>query len=275
MRHTFLVGARPGGQGKTLVSHLVYVGHNDAGISLALAAADSVIGTPDSKLGKFFPGLVRELRIGLSLEEIRQSGAEAVAAHWDELGEIFLTGGTIVDLGANVSPIIWDWAAATNAGQILRRRNAPPITLVVPVRPQSQAVEDAVDLLERSVELQDALPIAHRVLVLNEVAGTFDRFGTTDDFRRLELLKNRHGLRVTRMPACQSALWPIIERQYLSFIDLLSLEPEAIETRLDLDPFAASRAQVDLVRWVRQTLASFRSVGLVPPEKPAGVSAAE
>ncbi|MDI1290796.1 MAG: hypothetical protein PSX37_12710 [bacterium] len=260
---TCIICNRTGGQGKTLICHLTHLGYREAGINLRLAAADTV-GSAASKLGKFFPGQVKELGIGLSLEEIRADGPAAVT-YWDQLGKMLLAGGAIIDLGANIAPTVWDWARTRDAGRILRQRNAPPIVLVVPVRPQAQALEDAVALLNRSIELSDALPIASRILVLNELGGRFDGYGTNEDVEQINLLKERHGLLVARMRACKSELWPAIERQYLPFDEILSMTPEEIESRFGLDPFAASGAQMDLVRWVNETLGSFRSVGLIPP----------
>ncbi len=269
---TFIVGTRGGGIGKTLLSHLTYLGHLDAGIGLKLAAADTAgDGTETSKLGKLFPGQVQELGIGASLEETRREAAAAVS-YWDALGSLLLCGGTVVDLGANVVPTLLAWAKTRDAGRILRRRNAPPIVLVVPAKPQAQSIEDALSLLEQSLSLQDVLPVSSRVLVLNEVGGSFGAYGTDKDIERLQGMKLSHGVRAARLRQCTSELWPIIERRHMRLDEVLALEPEEIADRFGLSLFAASGAQVDLIRWLNESLDSLRAVGVMPPAAIASVA---
>jgi hypothetical protein len=58
---TRLVCAHAGGQGKTTVAQTLYALSLDAGLEPKLAAADFKDETGSSKLGRLFPGLVREL----------------------------------------------------------------------------------------------------------------------------------------------------------------------------------------------------------------------
>ena len=123
----------------------------------------------------------------------------------------------------------------------------------------------ALSLLEQSLSLQDVLPVSSRVLILNEVGGSFGAYGTDEDIERLQGLKLSHGVRAARLRQCTSELWPIIERRHMRFDEVLALEPEEIEDRFGLSLFAASGAQVDLVRWLNESLDSLRAVGVVPP----------
>lgn len=264
MKRTVIVANKTGGQGKTLNSQMIYLGYCDGGFAPKLAAADTTSDDERSKLGKFYPGLVRELGLGVRLSDLRRNQGAAVA-YWDRLGALLLQGGFIMDIGANVVPFLFDWARSRDAGRILRQRGAPPIVLCVPMKPQAQAVEDALYVLERSVADAEFLPIASRVLVKNECGGTFDGYGLDEDFQRFEALRRSHGLRIAAMAQCHSELWPIAERNYLPLHDLLSADLEELEHTHGLDAFAASGAQADLVQWVDETLSSFRSVGLVPP----------
>lgn len=267
MKRTVIVANKTGGMGKTLTSQMTYLGYCDAGFVPKLAAADTTGGQERSKLGKFYPGLVHELGLSVRLSDLRRNQGAAVA-YWDKLGALLLQGGFIIDIGANVVPFLFDWARSRDAGRILRQRGAPPIVLCVPVKPQAQAVEDALYVLERSVAEAEFLPIASRVLVQNESGGTFDGYGSSDDFQRFHGLKRSHGLRIASMSQCHSELWPIAERNYLPVHDLLTTDLEELERSYGLDAFAASGAQADLVEWVDETLSSFRSVGLVPPAAP-------
>ena len=267
MKRTVIVANKTGGQGKTLNSQMIYLGYCDAGFAPKLAAADTTGDEEQSKLGKFYPGLVRELGLGVRLSDLRRNQGAAIA-YWDQLGALLLQGGFIIDIGANVVPFLFDWAKSRDAGRILRQRGAPPIVLCVPMKPQAQAVEDALYVLERSVAEAEFLPIASRVLVQNESGGTFDGYGSGEDFQRFHALKRSHGLRIGTMAQCHSELWPIAERNYLPLHDLLTADLEELERTHGLDAFAASGAQADLVQWVDETLSSFRSVGLVPPLAP-------
>lgn len=272
MQRTVIVANKTGGQGKTLNSQMIYLGYCDGGFSPKLAAADTTGDEERSKLGKFYPGLVRELGLGVRLSDLRRNQGAAIA-YWDQLGALLLQGGFIIDIGANVVPFLFDWAKSRDAGRILRQRGAPPIVLCVPVKPQAQAVEDALYVLERSVAEAEFLPLASRVLVQNESGGTFDGYGSSADFQRFHALKRSHGLRIAAMSQCHSELWPIAERNYLPLHDLLTADLEELERTHGLDAFAASGAQADLVEWVDETLNSFRSVGLVPPAAPARADA--
>lgn len=264
MKRTVIVMNKTGGQGKTLTSQMIYLGYCDAGLAPKLAAADTTGDEERSKLGKFYPGLVRELGLGVRLSDLRRNQGAAIA-YWDQLGALLLQGGFIIDIGANIAPFVFDWARSRDAGRILRQRGAPPIVLCVPMRPQAQAVEDALYVLERSVAEADFLPIASRVLVQNESGGTFEGYGSGEDFQRFQGLKRSHGLRIAAMSQCHSELWPVAERNYLPLHDLLTTDLEELEHSYGLDAFAASGAQADLIQWVDETLGSFRSVGLVPP----------
>ncbi len=264
MKRSIVVMNKTGGQGKTLTSQMIYLGYRDAGLNPRLAAADTTGDEDRSKLGKFFPGAVHELGLGVRLTDIRRNQGAAIA-YWDRLGELLLQGGYIIDIGANVAPFVFDWARSRDAGRILRHRNAPPIVLCISMRPQAQAVEDALHILERSVAEVEFLPVAAQVLVQNECGGSFEGYGSSDDFQRFSALKRSHDLRIAAMSQNYSELWPIAERNYLPLHDLLTAELEDLERDYGLDAFAASGAQADLVQWVDETLTSFRSVGLVPP----------
>lgn len=261
---TVLVTNLTGGQGKTMSSQIINIGFLDAGRRPRLAAADTFGDDRTSKLGRLHPGLVEELGIGVRLTDIRDDAGAAIR-YWDRFGQVLLRGGYIVDVGANVAPFIFDWAYARNAGRILRQQKAPPIILVVPMRPQAKAVEDALNILERSINDPDMLPISRRVLIQNESGGTFANFGSNEDYLRLEHLTLHHGLRIARMRHCHSDLWPIAERLYIPILDLLDADLEVLQRDYGLDLFAASGAQADLVAWLNETLTEFREIGLVPP----------
>jgi hypothetical protein len=259
---TTVVANRTGGTGKTTTAQMIALGYEVARTPQKLAAADTAQEGSTSKLGKICGGVL-ELGIGAPIEALKLRQQDAVA-YWDRFGALLTEGGYTVEIGANVVTPIWGWARVSAAGRVLRHRGAAPIVLVVPVKAQAQAIEDAIDLLEMSIRDEEHLPLAARVLVLNEAAGTFESYGSGEDFRKLNEMKQRHGLRIARLPLCASEVWPVMEREYLPVRDLLTMAPEAFESEFGLDAFSASRAHLDLVSWANESLESFRSVGLIP-----------
>lgn len=263
MGPSVIVANRTGGQGKTLVAQLIALAYELAGLPIDLASADTSAGQNSSKLGKFYRGSVQELGIGADLDSVRLDGSRAVA-HWDRIGSLLLTGNVVIDLGANIVDQIWEWARSRNAHSVLKESHAPPITLVVPIRAQAQALEDALTLLERSISETRALPIARRVLILNEASGDFERYGTHNDFERLQAMKLNADLKIVRLPLCRSEIWPAIERHYLPLRGLIQLSTETYAKEFHLDLFAASGARTDLMDWLTEAIDGFRAVGIVP-----------
>ncbi|WP_439515711.1 hypothetical protein [Oceanibaculum nanhaiense] len=266
MKPTIIVANRTGGQGKTLLCQLIALGLEAVTDPPALVAIDTDTSDTRSKLGKFF-GNVEELRISPDMEELRRDPRRAIA-HWDRLGEIMVAGNAVIDVGANVIGSLLDWAILRRAGAVLRAKQAPPILLVVPMRAQAQAVEDALHILDRSIHDQDGLPIVLRTLVLNEASGTFERYGTNEDFTRLSAMKREHGLAVTRIGHCMSELWPLTEREYLSLRDVVALPTAAIEERFAMNAFAAAGAHAELLEWIADSLGNLRTTKLLPPAGP-------
>lgn len=271
-RGTICIGNPIGGQGKSTCAQAAAAAFRLAGAPRKLASADTIEAGGLSKLGKIFRGQVVELGTGAKLADLK-ANRNLAFAHFDSFGRTLIEGGYIVDIGANVSGPIWEWAVSRQVAKVLRSRNAPLPKLVVPMRAEAQAVEGALDLLERSIALQDIFPFADRILVLNEAGGDFGNYGSSSDFQRLQALKEQSGLKIARMRVCASEVWPIMEREYRPILDLAMMSPEQYETEFHMDAFSASGAHHDLVSWLSETLEEFRRVGLVPLEKTA--SAAE
>jgi len=264
-----IVCNRTGGQGKTLIAQLIALAFEEAGISKILASADSSTTEAISKLGKIHRGSVLELGIGAEFDAVR-SDASKVVSHWDQLGAILASGNAIVDIGANLVDTVWNWAHARNAGEVLRSAKAPQIVLVVPVRAQAQAIEDALAVLERSIREDAFLPIAARILVLNEASGGFERYGSSGDFERLSAMKHNAGLKIVRLPQCRSEIWPSLERNYTPLRSIIPMTTQDVAQEFHLDMFAASGARADLLQWISHAIESFRVAGLIPLEQGDG-----
>lgn len=266
MTETIIVAARTGGQGKTLVSQLIAFGLEIAAQPARIVAIDSTGDDSCSKLAKFLDQ-VEDVQIAPDLANQKRDPRSGLS-HWDQIGERLMAGGALIDVGANVIWQLLDWAELRHAAEVLRRRGAPPITLVVPTRAQAQAVEDALALLERVTGSRNGLPVAQTILVLNEASGPFNAYGSSADFQRLTALKESHGLKITRISACHSEIWPAVERHFISFKAAVALTTDELESRFGLGPFAAAGAHAELLEWLNESLANLRAVGLIPDLAP-------
>jgi len=271
---TYLSAARTGGQGKTTVVQLVGLLHELKGKPLKVASADSDSTEQASKIGRFLQG-VRELGIGADLKAIKVANdPNAAIRYWDSFGSTLLEGGYVVDVGANIARNLFDWAEVSNAGTLLKKRNAPPIDLVVTVKAESQALEDASDLLQLSFDKEDFLHFERRFVVLNEVSGNFDHLPVERIFSRFATKYNQP-IRMVRLPRCTSDLWPLMEREFISIREALRLTETDLEEKYGLSVWAANAGLSDLKMWVNQTLHYFEEGGLAPAvegNNPAGRS---
>ncbi|SNS40506.1 MULTISPECIES: hypothetical protein [unclassified Azospirillum] len=263
MTRTFISMAKTGGQGKTLTAQLLVLQHEQKGVPVKLAAADSDSLNNRSKFGRLFHH-VKELGIGEDLTKVKSSTDPNLAIkYWDEFGRTVLEGGYIIDVGANVAAELFAWAEARNAGSLLRRRNSPPIDLVVTTKAEGQAIEDARALIQYSFDKNEWLPIGRRYVVLNEVAGGFGAYENDSAFKRLKAFQNM-GVHIVTMKRCESDIWTLLERELISVRDALKLTENDLEKRFGIDVWTGHSGLTDLKSWADETLASFERVGLVP-----------
>lgn len=258
MNDTVIVATRTGGQGKTLIAHLLALAREIEQRPYHAVSIDTDTESALSKLGKYLQS-VEEIRISPGLDRLRQN-PNLVLAHWDRVGEILLTGGALIDCGANVVGNLLQWAQARRAGELLAACH--PIHLVVPTRAQGQALEDALDLLQRSIDLQFHFPMYSRTLILNEASGDFTKYGTSTDFQTLARLKADHGVKVIKLPFCRCELWPNIERLYLPLATLMAKSATELAQEFQISPFEATGARADLLDWVDEALSNLAKAGL-------------
>ncbi|MPR05625.1 hypothetical protein [Microvirga tunisiensis] len=260
MQPAILVGNRTGGQGKTLVSHILHYSYGLVGSDMKAVAADTPEEGTDqhSKLGRILPD-VAELGIGAGLAKIRANPQSAVQ-YWDKIGAYLRRGDCIIDLGANVLPLVFDWANARNAGRLFE---ASEIYLVIPVTAQAQSVHDAKEILELAAKNQDKLPITRRYVIQNEYHGKFDALKTLPEYRALlEAVKANKATLIT-IERCQSEVWDQIEGKFMNFRDLANLDYKGFADKFKIDDFAASGAQHDFITWLNKNDEVFTAAGLV------------
>lgn len=263
MTRTFISMAKTGGQGKTLTAQMLVLQHEQKGVPVKLAAADSDSLNQRSKFGRLFRN-VKELGIGEDLTKVKSSTDPNLAIkYWDEFGRTVLEGGYIIDVGANVAAELFAWAEARNAGSLLRRRNSPPIDLVVTTKAESQAIEDARGLIQYSFDKNEWMPIGRRYVVLNEVSGGFGAYENDPNFKRLKAYQGM-GVHIVTMKRCESDIWTLLERELISVREALKMTEVDLEKRFGIDVWTGHGGLTDLKSWAEETLTSFEKVGLVP-----------
>lgn len=268
MTRTFISMAKTGGQGKTLVAQMMVLQHEQKGVPVKLAAADSDNLNQRSKFGRLFPA-VKELGVGEDLTKIKTSTDPNLAIkYWDEFGRTLLDGGYVIDVGANVASELFAWAEARNAGALLRRRNTSPLDLVVTTKAESQAIEDARALIQYSFDKNEWLPLGRRYVVLNEVAGSFAPYENDPAFKRLKAFQGM-GVGVIVMKRCESDIWNLLEKEFISVRDALKLTEVDLEKRYGIDVWTGHGGLTDLKAWAQETLANFERAGLVPMQAQA------
>jgi len=263
MTRTFISMAKTGGQGKTLVAQMLVLQHEQKGVPVRLAAADSDSLNTRSKLGRMFQG-VKELGCGEDLTRIKSSTDPNLAIkYWDEFGRTLLDGGHVIDVGANVAAELFSWAEARNAGALLRRRNSAPLDLIVTTKAESQGIEDARALIQYSFDKQEWLPFSRRFVVLNEVAGSFSSFEGDASFRKLRAFQSM-GVGVITVKRCESDIWQLLEREFISVRDAIKMTEMDLEKRFGIDVWTGHGGLTDLKNWAAETLQSFEKAGLFP-----------
>lgn len=264
---TILVGNRTGGQGKTLIAQLLHYGFGLSQHDMKVVTADSSDKSGDaSKLGQILKNQgvkVEELGIGARMESIKADPKQAVA-YWDKIGGHLKGGSTIIDLGANILPMIFDWADQRKARRVLEHSK---IHLVVPVTAQRQSLNDAVQMIKLSLAAADCqIPFTERFVVYNSYHGPFKDLARSPEMDALLRFQDANQIKCVDLARCASEVWDQVELNFTPLSKLAALDHVGYQSAFGLDEFAASGAHVDFVGWLDSTMAAFRKVGLVPPD---------
>lgn len=243
---TRLVCAHAGGQGKTTVAQTLYALSLDAGLGPKLAAADFKDETGTSKLGRLFPGLVRELGSGPDVTLSKTNNdINANLRYWDALGPLLLKGGYVIDLGANVVDQVLNWGEIRQAPKLLAAKEAPGIDVYLVCKPEKRAVDDMSDLVRRFTA-QKSLPVDEINIVMNAVTGTFENL----DLRAtLAHAAGESKIKFIEFPNCTSELWVSMEQNYCSITSVMSLDQDQIANALKVDFWSIISGVNDMKSW--------------------------
>lgn len=253
--NTIISVAHAGGQGKTTLAQLLYVASERVGASYKIAAADFIDDSGHSKIGKLYGDKVEEFGTGAQLKAARmENNPNAGLRYWDRFGHVLLSGGYIVDLGANVFPSIAEWAEDRRLASLLDRRNAPRIDVFCICKAEKHALDDMHQLV-RSFASGNAFNIYRIFIVLNEAAGPFHGTEFQDSLARA--FPDTH-IVFLQLPKCQSEIWAAVERKGISLERVLGMDEEEAMQALDIDLWTASAGLAELRSWFEFVLRNFR-----------------
>lgn len=251
--------AHAGGQGKTTLAQLLYLWGVQAGGNFKLAAADFMDESGRSKIGKLYPDKVLEFGTGANLTAVRaENNANASVRYWDDLGKLFLNGGYILDIGANVIKSVLEWAEDRRLSTVLARRGAPRFDVFCICKAEKHATDDIQRLVHLITE-GNALRPRNIYIVLNEAAGNF---GPMNLQEKLTSANKDLGLRYVRLPRCQSEIWAPMERFGVSIESAMEMSEDEVSEALDVDVWTASAGLAELKAWFETAQAEFKAAGL-------------
>ena len=264
-----IVGNATGGQGKTLVSHiLAYLIRDKEPFFKVMCAdtADMDAGSKVavSKLGRMVTKTV-ELGAGPSPSDV-QRNPDLAMAFWDKIGDTVLDDkssvGCLMDVGANVVSSLLDWAEAGGVHRVLE--GSVVVDFVVPCVASSKAIADALAVLT-VFSRGKAFPVGRMFLVENAWQGGFESFAENADLVAAVRIVEASGGAVVRMPLCRSMLLRKMEEKHRFIGEVASWSYADVARVLELQAFKASREQGDFHEWLDGVRESFAASGMADP----------
>lgn len=255
---TIMSVAHAGGQGKTTLAQLLYIASKKGGVPYKLCSADFVDESGHSKLGKLYPKAVTEFGPGARLTLARnQNNTNAPLRYWDAIGPVFLEGGSIIDVGANVISGIVEWGVDRNVASLMERRKAPGVDLFCVCKSQKHALDD-MHTLVKNVTSDKPFQVNRIVVVKNEIGGPF--YSSFEEGLR-GAFPDLH-LTFMNLRACQAEIWPAIERHGVSLETIIASDEDRLMTLLDVDLWTASAGLAEIRAWVDNCMRVIRELDL-------------
>lgn len=276
-KRSIVVVNRTGGQGKTLVSHLIAYLMRREDPDFRVMCADSLDGPGgSSKLGRMLPGVI-ELGAGPTPDELRSSPSAAMD-FWDAVATPLLDrsgSGVVLDVGANLADSLAHWASSSDMGALLAGRVVGD--LVVPVVASPKSVSDAREVVAAMLR-PGGMPLRAVTLVENAWQGPFGPLADDPDLLEVRRMCAASGGGVAQLPLCHSDLLRAMERLHLPISEVASLDYAGVALRMSLPAAKASRELRAFNEWLGACASSLSDAGLggvaPPPASPAAPGAA-
>ena len=251
-----MVATRTGGQGKTLVSQLLYEALRDSGVPAKLASVDTDGRAGErSKLGLLYPD-VRELAIGADLADVMRSGGMEAVTHWDTFEQLLRERNIVIDVGANVIGSLLRWAKITSPAELIRGR---PMNMLIVVTAQEKSAIDAMTTLSEIEATRGEMDIGRVGVVMNEVHGKVDRPG--EHMAALQRMVAEKGYPV--IGVAKGWAQAVDEGVSLSRLRTMKWEDYRKVRGHEFDT-AASRELKFAKLWVDEAIAALRQAGFAP-----------
>lgn len=254
MKNFIVVANRTGGQGKTLLAHLLALSSSPDRVVMCADTVDDSAGGV-SKLGRMLRGVI-EIGAGPTAAEVSKD-AQSAYGYWDVIGEhLFGDEGNpvILDVGANVVDRIFEWGVVTGFEDALG--DVVQSSLVVPVVARPKSLSDAADVVREAVRYgkEGGIVFSHIILVRNHWQGGFDQVEGGEEYKALkeaiDAVPEDISCVVLDLPRCDSDLLRILEERHLSLKDVSGLDFSEIAELFSWKRMKASREQKLFNAWL-------------------------
>jgi hypothetical protein len=263
--NTLVSVAHAGGQGKTTFAQLLYLAAKRLGQNYALVAADFLDDSGHSKIGKLYPELVQEFGVGASLTAARaENNPNAPVRYWDKLGQVFLTGEAIIDVGANVFGSLLDWSVDRHLQKLMDRKEAPRVDFFCICKAERHAIDNLANLVGDILK-RNSFRLGKIYVVQNEVGGPFL---TANLQERVDRAAGGYRVTYLKLPKCQSEIWQAMEKEGVSVERLLEMDEDEIVEKLGVDLWTAAAGLAELRTWFDFNVRMLRDAGIFQIEGP-------
>lgn len=220
-----------------------------------------------SNLARRFPRVL-PFALAPSADALAEDPALAYS-HFDKLGKELLERRCLVDFGANVIDAFFAWAATADVGVDWAARRIG-IDFVAPTTADDRAMTAAAD----AIEAIQGLCLPHGVdlrciIVMNRRDGVFDKYESSQHWRRLLKLSEKTSSKTLHLKKCGSELWPYMDQAVLTPTATLAMTDEEIAKNWPaLQSFAVRRGCNHLLTWYREVVDEMIEVGMLQGAAP-------
>lgn len=251
-----IVANRTGGQGKTVVTQLLYEALREGGVPAKLASVDTDARSAErSKLGGLYPE-TKDLPISADLADVAEEDPSVALRHWDAFGALLRERNTVIDLGANVIGSMLRWAQMSLQASAMRGK---PLNFLVVVTAQEKSAADAIAVLNEIEATRGALEIGKIGVVFNEGLGKFERAGPNlTALRALIAEKGYAAIEISRgmIKAVDAGV---------SIGRLRTIEPADYQKAMELEFDTAANRELWLAQaWIKKSIEAIRAAGFAP-----------